>query len=295
MAVIVERTTSCPQELSAFGDKSSAKKLFVVEIDFTSEDETTVAALVNATAPLTYLGFDKKKVSIEPQEGGVFYATVDYDSRDQQKPGTNAFSFDTTGSTEKIFYSRKSIINYNTEGATNLADDYAGGINVNAHTVEGVDIKTRKFSLEASQTYALTDITGDLIGSIHRLTGTVNGFLWTPLIQGILFTFYPGEVLFDGARGSVKEDGNVQITYKFDCSLSVDDPDVDNPPEARNGNAFMVGDIQVTQKNGWDYLWVAYEQEPAGASSVIQKAIAVYIEQVYEYVDFTDPFTTLGF
>lgn len=303
MATIWERSESREQDVAAEGDKSSASLLYGVQIDWSTETEATAVALVNSTAPGSYLGYDRKTVKLTPQGADIFYAEAKYDSRDQQKPGNNTFSFDTTGSNEKIFYSRATIappsppyladsFGYSPEGAPD-APDLKRGINVTEHGVEGVDIQTRKFSFEASVTYGPTDITSSVIASIHRLTGTVNNDLWAPVIKGVTFSFAAGEVRFDGARGSWKQDGNVEITHKFSCSQGVQDPDDDNPAGSTNGNAFTVGDIRILVKRGWDYLWIKYKQSSEGGV-LIQVATAAYAEQVYEYIPFSDPFTALG-
>jgi hypothetical protein len=292
MATIWERSESGDQDVATEGDKSSAVKRYGVQIDWASETEVTAVALVNSTAPSTYLGYDKKTVSLKPQGADIFFFEVKYDSRDQQKPGDNTFSFDTTGSNEKIYYSRNTIASYIPAGGA-AAPDCKGGINVTEHGVEGVDIQTRKFSFEASQTYSPTDITSDVIGAIHRMTGMVNNDDWSPTIKLVTFVFYAGEVRFDGARGTFKPDGTVEITYKFTASLGVNDPDDDNT-DPRRGFAFPVGNIRILVKQGWDYLWIKYKQNTSGGAT-IQNAVAAYIEQVYEQTPFTDPFTTLGF
>jgi hypothetical protein len=55
----------------------------------------------------------------------------------------------------------------------------------------------------------------------------------------------------------------------------------------KNRGQFMVGDIAVNSKNGWDHMWISYETI-AQAGLMVKKAKYVYVDQVYEYADW-DP------
>ena len=49
----------------------------------------------------------------------------------------------------------------------------------------------------------------------------------------------------------------------------------------------QVGDIKVTRKYGWDYLWVRYADKIAeGGKNVVKKPVGVYVEMVYPEGDF---------
>ena len=104
--------------------------------------------------------------------------------------------------------------------------------------------------------------------TIGSLTGTVNksGF------RG----FSAGEVLFLGASGtkrSKKYSAPWEITFRFALSP--------------NQTGLKVGDITVSSKIGWNYLWVRYANKVAeNKKNVIKKPIAAYVEQVYPEGDF---------
>ena len=82
-------------------------------------------------------------------------------------------------------------------------------------------------------------------------------------------------VLFLGASGSKRGNGDWEITFNFAAS-----------PNQTN---ITVGDITVAQKLGWEYMWVRYaDAEDTIAKAIVKKPIAVYIERVYELGDFSN-------
>ncbi len=101
--------------------------------------------------------------------------------------------------------------------------------------------------------------------SLFQLTGKVNsaGF------KG----FARGEVLFLGASGSKRGFDDWEITFRFAAS-----------PNATN---LTIGGISGISKEGWQYLWIRYEdEEDISAKTLIKRPSAIYIEQVYNYGDF---------
>lgn len=65
-----------------------------------------------------------------------------------------------------------------------------------------------------------------------------------------------------------------EITFRFAAS-----PNVTN---------LSLGNITVAAKEGWHYLWVRFaDDEDNAAHTLIKKPIAAYVEQVYEYGDFS--------
>lgn len=102
--------------------------------------------------------------------------------------------------------------------------------------------------------------------ALFYLTGTVNN---SPF-RG----FEPGEVLFLGASGSKRGQDDWEIAYKFAASPNV--------------LGLSVGDIAGIAKRGWDYLWIRYADiEDTAAKMLVKRPLAVYVEQVYPYRDFS--------
>ena len=177
---------------------------------------------------------------------------------------TIVFAFDTGGGTKHLNQSLKTDGRY-----PNNAPDFAGAIEVdNEGNVNGVDVTMPVLNFTETHTLSGSRVSTSYKKTLASLTGTVNrsGF------RG----FSAGEVLFLGASGtkrSKKSSAPWEITYRFAVSP--------------NRAGFKVGDIQVTRKYGWDYLWVRYADKVAeGGKNVVKKPVGVYVEMVYPEGDF---------
>ncbi|MBQ3807945.1 MAG: hypothetical protein II840_08305 [Kiritimatiellae bacterium] len=200
----------------------------------------------------------KVKAVYEEDEDG------DSDDDDDDDEDTTVFAFDTGGGTKHINQSLKTDGKY-----PNDAPDFAGAIEVdNEGNVNGVDVTMPVLNFTETHTLSGSRVSTSYKKTLASLTGTVNrsGF------RG----FSAGEVLFLGASGtkrSKKTSAPWEITYRFAVSP--------------NRAGFKVGDIQVTRKYGWDYLWVRYADKVAeGGKNVVKKPVGVYVEMVYPEGDF---------
>ncbi len=83
-----------------------------------------------------------------------------------------------------------------------------------------------------------------------------------------------GEVLFKGVAGGQFSQEFAELTFKFSASPTKSAP-------------FDFCGINVTvDKRGWDYIEAIFADATSGTYR-IQKAIAVYIHEVYDESDFT--------
>ena len=177
---------------------------------------------------------------------------------------TTMFAFDTGGGTKHINQSLKTDGRY-----PNTAPDFAGAIGVdNEGNVNGVDVTMPVLNFTETHTLNGGRVTTSYKKTLAALTGTVN--------SGSFRGFSRGEVLFLGASGtkrSKKASAPWEITYRFAVS----------PNQA----GLQVGDIKVTRKYGWDYLWVRYADKVAeGGKNVVKKPVAAYVEMGYPEGDF---------
>ena len=54
-----------------------------------------------------------------------------------------------------------------------------------------------------------------------------------------------------------------------------------------NQSSLSVGKLKVSNKKGWDYLWVRYADKVSESKkNVIKEPVAAYVEQVYPEGDF---------
>ena len=186
------------------------------------------------------------------------------DTSPDEDEDTTVFAFDTGGGTKHINQSLKTDGRYPDD-----APDFGGAIGVdNEGNVNGVEVTMPVLNFTETHTLSGSRVSTSYKKTLAELTGSVNksGF------RG----FSAGEVLFLGASGtkrSKKASAPWEITYRFAVS----------PNQA----GFKVGDIQVSRKYGWDYLWVRYADKVAeSGKNVVKKPVAAYVEMVYPEGDF---------
>ncbi|MDQ0291013.1 hypothetical protein [Oligosphaera ethanolica] len=146
------------------------------------------------------------------------------------------------------------------------APSYNGLINVdNAGNVNGVEVSTDSITLTVTKSIQPRKINARFWKDIAEMTNKVNSQPFSG--------FMPGEVLFKGVEGEgdgMKRSDRWTLTYHFGISVNAFD--------------MLVGDNFRVNKRGWDYLWCRYADQKDGAATG-KKIVAVYVEQVYEYVD----------
>lgn len=265
------------------------KNLSLNYVSLGSSDTVAVRAAALLDLPRTYAGLYRKDLNVKHRGGGVCDVDVEYGlimpgevlgeepeppaTLDPDAPLPLNYSFSTSGGTTHITQSRATVLAFRrgqvgavalaAEPAANQAKDYKQAINVNEDTGEvgGVDIVTAQaeFSLEARRAF----ISQNYFNTLFRLTGTVNNAAF----KG----FLPGEVLYLGCEGK-SENGAWVLTHKFSA-------------EPNQINLVLNSEITVTQKYGWDYLWVAYTEKPV-ANIKTRTAEYAYIEEVYRKTNF---------
>lgn len=183
---------------------------------------------------------------------------------DDDEEESSSFAFDTGGGTMHRNQSLKTV-----SKVPNEAPDFNGAIEVdNEGNVNGVDVTMPVLNFTETHVMKGSRVSTSYKKSVAALTGTVNrsGF------RG----FSAGEVLFLGASGTKrgkKSDSPWEITFRFAVSP--------------NQSSLQVGKLKVSNKRGWDYLWVRYADKVAeNKKNVIKEPVAAYVEQVYPEGDF---------
>lgn len=243
----------------------SAEILYVVR---GTSDDIAARDAVEAAAPLTHDGVPLDDIQVEQETSEIWFATVSYATPQDGGPATigeSSYSFETGGGTQHVTQSLGTIGSYPVDAPNFKGAISVSGTGINA-TVEGVDIVVPVYSF--SETHILDDaaVTVGYRGTLFALTGTVNiaSFKGTAA----------GECLFLGASGAKRGTGDWEITYRFAASP--------------NKTGLVVGDIVGITKNGWEYLWVFYEDvEDATAKMIVKRPLGAYVEKVYESGDFS--------
>jgi hypothetical protein len=251
---IYERFDS--REIAMSADSPTVDLVYMLE---GSEDEGAVEGVFKGTLPGQIGDLYLESYHLVHLGGGVWEGTARY----APPVSETTFSFETGGGSQHIVQSIANIARYPAAGGT--APDFRGAIGVTNDSVEGVDIQVPIYTFSESHIILNELVTQAYKLTLFQLTGKVN----TAGFKG----FARGEVLFLGASGSKRGFDDWEITFRFAAS-----------PNATNLN---IGGIGGINKEGWQYLWIRYEdEEDVSAKTLIKRPSAIYIEQVYNYGDF---------
>ena len=271
MATRVEEAYSeRDQTINAKGEVTEIEIPYLV-FEAADEDAALAAARsVAASRTVSGMVLDEVEVTerVNKDTWKVKAIYKDEDSDDPDDPDeeeeTSSFAFDTGGGTMHRNQSLKTV-----SKVPNDAPDFNGAIEVdNEGNVNGVDVTMPVLNFTETHTMNGSRVTTSYKKSVAALTGTVNrsGF------RG----FSAGEVLFLGASGtkrSKKPNAPWEITFRFAVSP--------------NQSGLQIGKLKVSNKKGWDYLWVRYADKVAdNKKNVIKEPVAAYVEQVYPEGDF---------
>lgn len=250
---------------STTGDSGTVDLKYIIQ--GTSDDIEAKTALGDST-PSIYDGLTRQSRHVEavgdPTMSLTWEGTVRYGKKESApETGDSSYSFETAGGTQHITQSIETIASYAAEGT---APDFDGAIGVTKDSVEGVDITLPIFNFSETHYFDDEDVTDSYKALLFHKTGMYNN----DSFKG----FDPGEVLFLGASGSKRGQGDWEISFRFAAS--------------QNRTDIMVGSIGPISKKGWEYLWVRYEDsEDTTANALIKKPVAAYVEKVYYGTDFT--------
>ena len=238
---------------------STSESQWVVYAD---NDLDARIAIVEQIPAINSFGQVVQKYGVEEVGGGIWYATIYYGFRQPRKTGSSLFGFDTGGGQQLITNSLSTQGKFAPSGKT--APDCKGAIGVTKDSVEGVNITVPTFNWNTTFYMDARLVTQAYILGLFACTGCKNGAAF----KG----FNPAECLFLGCTGSMRDQGDYELNFKFSSS-----------PNLQN---ITIGEITVNTKRGWDYLWIKY-QDSTDQSILIKKPIAAYVEEVYPDADFS--------
>ena len=269
------RVEECYSERDQTVDaKGNITEIEIPYFVFGADDEDAALSAARAkAASRSVSGMELEKVEISERVNGdtwkvkAVYADEDGGDDDDDDTGDEeeySFAFDTGGGTMHRNTSIQTRSKF-----PNDAPDFNGAIEVdNEGNVNGVDVTMPVLNFTETHTMSGSRVTTSYRKTVAALTGTVN--------KSSFRGFASGEVLFLGASGqkrSKKSSAPWEITFRFAVSP--------------NEDSIKVGDLKVTNKFGWDYLWVRYADKVAeNGKNVVKKPVAAYVEQVYPAGDF---------
>lgn len=281
MGIVIEHVSSRQMK---FGKQSGSTRVYKL---MGTDDEFLVRDVVYRDAPLTdWLGHLRMTADCKPKGNGVWEVTVEYglgERESQSPPGENSnhkdkqdalgmeSTFDTSGGTLHI---TQSIFTHHKYKAMGDARGFLGGaqgaIGLSKSGVAGVDVVVPKFTWTETWKFPADAINWGYAIQLRDMTGKVN--------SGKFRGADAGEVLFAGATGAPDGTDKYRVTYTFHAeknrTVANGDPINDFPA------------FGPVEKDGWDYLWVAYE-DGAGADWKAPVPRNIFVEQVYYQDDFS--------
>ena len=238
------------------GDSPEAELRYVIQ---GTADDVVVRSLLLATSPVTYLGLRRSEVTFQPLGSDIWECSARYIQKEAAQ-----FSFDTGGGTQHVAQSLATVGSYAAPGET--APNFRGAIGVNEDQIAGTDITVPVYNFSETHFVSNLLVTPQYKLNLFQLTGKVNG--------GPFKQFAKGEVLFLGASGSRRGTDDWEIAFRFAASPNV--------------AGLSLGAIAGINKEGWHYLWVRFaDEEDNAARALIKKPVSAYVEQVYQYGDFS--------
>jgi hypothetical protein len=253
--------------------EQGASRTAILKGKYTTDPDEAEAGFLAALPPaIAGIGW-LKGYEIDPVGGGCWDCSATYGPGKRQQQGDpTKWSFETTGGSAHVEHSLETMGQYRPEGADPI--DFKGLIGVTKDGVQGADVTIPVLNLRGTVVLPYSYVTPYWMVAQAYLTGRVNWSAW----KG----FAPGEVLnlgcSGGLRGATGEDSEAdwEITWALACG-----------PNLMN---LTIGDIVGIQKRAWEYLWQYHETFVGNAGDqkfLIQKPLAVTVERVYEYGDFS--------
>lgn len=228
-------------------------------------DDIDALQAVDAVAPVTYDGLTKDNFRYTEQRWpDLWEVEVSYSKKTKQPPDTGAveYAFEIGVSGQKIYTA------YSDSKSTDpaySAIDYQKAINVDRDgNVQGVDVQIPVSTFSVSYYPTAAIVTSGYQKTVRDLVGKVN--------DATFYSHAAGEVLFTGCSGRARNVTDWELTFSFAVS-----------PNRTN---VLIGSVPAFNIQGWQVLWVTYEQQVA-AGKFVPKPIQANIATVYESGDFT--------
>jgi hypothetical protein len=226
-------------------------------------DQSTAYGLVHAASPSVFEGLVKQNINVEEISDEIYSGDVQYGVLPKGEAGDDpGWSFEIGGATQHLTHSLETVASYAPDGKT--APDHKGAIGVRRTgngglSVDGVDIDVDTFTWEETHYFPLAAITPAYIQTLKTVRGGVNDDPWR--------IWQKGEVRLDAVTGRKRGEEDVALTFRFSESDSV--------------TGLTIGDITGIAKEGWQYLWVFYqESDDTSAGALAMPPQAVYVERV---------------
>ena len=254
-----------PDSRSQTANPPSETRIYVASGEF---DPLVVKAYAYGATPAFVATLEailyRQDIQVEPDGHKLFRVVVPY-AKHKKEQGDFSFDFDTSGGSIHIKASKSTVNRYPAAGAK----DHKQLIGVHGDDVDGADIVVPATKINCHFTHPLGVVTLQHAFYLAEITGKVN--------SDQIFGRAPGEILFLGGSGGDGTNAPSQVKYGFAYEKNLSD--------------LIFGAITGVKKDGWDYIWLEYEDDDAGGKpGKVPKQVNV--ERVYDRIPLA---TALGF
>lgn len=290
--MVSRENPSYPLKLQVFGDDCF--------------DDAIVRSLVQAYVP-AFIGtmvFDRYQ--LHDKGAGNWDVDVYYGRKYARTPGDLYIHFDFTTEKFRTFTSISSSyypapVTLGTTSPLQDTINFFNAINCkdsgSKRRVEGFEVEDPAFNFTITRLFGPEfQLNQSYVNKLKQLRGKVNQdtVAFTVLVGGglfqsaITFTFQPGELQYHGSTGGIDEDTHQEIVMRFSSRENI---------TFGTGGIPNCAGIPGVVKKGFDYLWVAYEEQkddvtvpggsgPIGNSGkIVPRPRQVNVEKVYLSAD----------
>lgn len=207
----------------------------------------------------------RQDIQVEPDGFKLFRVTVPY-AKSKKEQGQFSFDFDTSGGSIHIKASKSTVNRYVAVGDPK---DHQQLIGVHGDQVDGADVVVPATKINCHFTHPLGVVTLSHAFYLAEITGKAN--------SDNIFGRAPGEILFLGGSGGDGTESAATVKYSFAYEKSLSN--------------LVYGAISGVSKDGWDYIWLEYEDDDTGGKPG-KVPRQVNVERVYDRIPLA---TALGF
>lgn len=210
--------------------------------------------------------------------GGKWDCVVRYESSSDSVE----ISFDFGMQTGKVYQSLENVAGYSCDAPGGVMGtdipDFEGAIGVTSDgKIEGVDIEVGNVNFTVTKRWKRAILPATYFTTIADITdrSSVNHASYSIFWMGQNLTFTRGNLRIRSVSIKQNSDEELEISYHFHYARPI--VAADN---------YTVRASAAIEKEGHQYMW-PYHREEVSAGTSIRIVEAVYIEQVYEYKDFS--------
>lgn len=281
MATISERAKS---PVIIGGDNPSIEVSYNIlnESNYTTAYQTFLASLsatlTHPNGATLYLQ-DPRMSRLGDKSDTDWIGTAKYGIGSRYDTGESEYNFDTGGNTVNRKYSRETIKRWDSLGVASTPD-FKNAVNYDGEKVGGVDVVVPAYKWNETHYLSLAFVTTAWRLRMADMTGMVNNSAF----RG----FAAGEVLFLGVSGKLRGREDWQMKFSFSASPNIESFTIgDITAEGSGGSGSSSDRIEGGAKDGWDYLWVYFEDVKSG-DSLVQVPKLASVERIYDRADFSE-------